>query len=84
MNSISPDCQELKVKYDACFNKWFKEKFLRGQSDDTTCSALFDSYQSCVKVRHYLLAFIAKATNLLVRFKILSNKFQSKNKTYGL
>jgi len=50
MNSISPDCQELKVKYDDCFNRWFKEKFLKGQTDDTSCADLFASYQSCVKV----------------------------------
>ena len=50
MNSISPECQELKTQYDACFNKWFKEKFLKGQPDDAMCSALFKNYQSCVKV----------------------------------
>jgi len=50
MNSISPECQELKVQYDACFNRWFKEKFLKGQTDDKSCADLFASYQSCVKV----------------------------------
>ena len=50
MNSISPECQELKVQYDACFNRWFKEKFLKGQTDDSSCADLFSSYQSCVKV----------------------------------
>lgn len=49
MNSISPECQELKVQYDACFNRWFKEKFLKGLTDDTSCADLFASYQSCVK-----------------------------------
>jgi len=50
MNSISPECQELKVQYDVCFNRWFKEKFLKGHIDDTSCADLFASYQSCVKV----------------------------------
>lgn len=50
MNSISPECQELKVQYDVCFNRWFKEKFLKGHTDDTSCADLFASYQSCVKV----------------------------------
>jgi len=54
MNSISPECQELKVQYDACFNRWFKEKFLKGLTDDTLCADLFASYQSCVKVTHVL------------------------------
>jgi len=50
MNSISPECQELKVQYDACFNRWFKDKFLKGLTDDKSCADLFASYQSCVKV----------------------------------
>jgi len=54
MNSISPECQELKVQYDACFNRWFKEKFLKGQTDDASCADLFASYQSCVKVVSYV------------------------------
>lgn len=48
MNSISPECQELKEKYDACFNKWFSEKFLKGNTKDE-CSGLFEVYQECVK-----------------------------------
>jgi len=50
MNSISPECQELKDQYDACFNRWFKEKFLKGLTDDKSCADLFADYQSCVKV----------------------------------
>ena len=49
MNSISPECQELKEKYDSCFNKWFSEKFLKGNTKDE-CGALFEVYQDCVKV----------------------------------
>jgi TRIAP1/MDM35 family protein len=49
MNSISPECQDLKVQYDQCFNKWFREKFLKGHPDDKSCSTLFESYQRCVK-----------------------------------
>ena len=50
MNSLSPECQELKAQYDTCFNKWFREKFLKGQPEDPACNALFESYQRCVKV----------------------------------
>jgi len=53
MNSISPECQELKVQYDVCFNRWFKEKFLKGLVDDNSCADLFASYQSCVKVTEF-------------------------------
>lgn len=49
MNSISPECQELKTQYDACFNKWFKDKYLKGYPQDTMCAALFKAYQNCVK-----------------------------------
>jgi TRIAP1/MDM35 family protein len=49
MNSIHKDCQELKEKYDACFNEWFKEKFLKGAKEDV-CAPIFKDYQACVKV----------------------------------
>lgn len=49
MNSISPECQDLKKQYDACFNRWFKDHFLKGMKDDSMCSAVFITYQDCVK-----------------------------------
>jgi len=49
MNSIGEDCNELKSKYDSCFNQWFSEKFLKGSNDDTACSPLFKVYQKCVQ-----------------------------------
>ena len=49
MNSVSDTCQPLKKEYDACFNSWFKDKFLKGDSTDS-CVNLFKSYQTCVKV----------------------------------
>lgn len=48
MNSISKKCQEAKEKYDACFNTWFSEKYLKGQTKDD-CAELFKEYQKCVK-----------------------------------
>lgn len=48
MNSIGPECQELKNAYDACFNKWFSEQFLKGITHDP-CKSLFQVYQNCVK-----------------------------------
>jgi TRIAP1/MDM35 family protein len=48
MNSIDKKCQEAKEKYDACFNHWFSEKYLKGQYDDE-CEPLFRTYQKCVK-----------------------------------
>ena len=49
MNSVSNECQELKTIYDSCFNQWYTEKFLKGESEDTTCELLYSKYQDCVK-----------------------------------
>ncbi|KAI8977145.1 hypothetical protein BDF20DRAFT_873251 [Mycotypha africana] len=49
-SSIGVNCTELKKKYDNCFNKWYSEKFLKG---DTTpeCEELFKDYRACVMVK---------------------------------
>lgn len=52
MNSIGKECLELKQNYDACFNSWFSEKFLKGDTDDSECAPLFKIYQTCVKVSY--------------------------------
>ncbi|XP_031637788.1 TP53-regulated inhibitor of apoptosis 1-like [Contarinia nasturtii] len=49
MNSIGENCNELKQDYDACFNAWFAEKFLHGDTNDSACAPLFKVYQQCVK-----------------------------------
>ncbi|KAJ3414243.1 phosphatidylinositol N-acetylglucosaminyltransferase subunit gpi1 [Chytridiales sp. JEL 0842] len=47
MSSLSPECNELKQKYDACFNTWYSEKFLKGQKGED-CEDLFKLYRACV------------------------------------
>ncbi|CAO1300316.1 unnamed protein product [Diamesa tonsa] len=49
MDSIGSECNELKNKYDQCFNQWFSERFLKGDTDDSVCSPVFKVYQQCVK-----------------------------------
>ncbi|XP_059612384.1 TP53-regulated inhibitor of apoptosis 1-like [Phlebotomus argentipes] len=49
MNSIGENCNELKRTYDACFNSWFADKFLKGSTDESQCEPLFKVYQQCVK-----------------------------------
>ncbi|XP_056636440.1 TP53-regulated inhibitor of apoptosis 1-like [Diorhabda carinulata] len=49
MNSIGEACNDLKKEYDACFNTWFSEHFLRGSTNDSMCAPLFKVYQQCVK-----------------------------------
>jgi len=48
MQSIGPECNELKKTYDACFNQWFSENFLKGDTNDA-CAPIFKVYQECVK-----------------------------------
>eukprot|EP00118_Oscarella_pearsei_P004613 m.20018 g.20018 ORF g.20018 m.20018 type:complete len:79 (+) comp27954_c0_seq2:170-406(+) len=47
MESIKKECTPLKRDYDACFLKWFSDKYLKGDQDDD-CGDLFVKYQECV------------------------------------
>ncbi|KAK3305817.1 mitochondrial distribution/morphology family 35/apoptosis [Chaetomium strumarium] len=49
--SLAPECNELKERYDTCFLKWYSEKFLRGvgTKDDNECEALFKDYKTCLR-----------------------------------
>uniref|UniRef100_A0A8D0B8B0 TP53 regulated inhibitor of apoptosis 1 n=1 Tax=Salvator merianae TaxID=96440 RepID=A0A8D0B8B0_SALMN len=50
MNSVGEACTELKREYDQCFNRWFAEKFLKGESSGgDPCGQLFKRYQLCVQ-----------------------------------
>ncbi|XP_014213105.1 TP53-regulated inhibitor of apoptosis 1-like isoform X1 [Copidosoma floridanum] len=49
MNSLGSVCNEFKNQYDDCFNVWFSEKFLKGDTNDSMCATLFSSYQQCIK-----------------------------------
>ena len=50
MNSIGEKCQDIKKEYDDCFNAWFSEKFLKGQTtEDPRCLELFKKYSECAK-----------------------------------
>lgn len=55
LKSIGENCNDLKSKYDSCFNQWFSEKFLRGHTDDSMCKPLFKLYNHCVKeaIQHH-------------------------------
>ncbi|KAK9718739.1 Mitochondrial distribution and morphology protein 35 [Basidiobolus ranarum] len=49
MESIGKDCTELKHTYDSCFNKWYSEKFLKGETEpDSKCEEIFTEYKACV------------------------------------
>ncbi|CAO3609442.1 unnamed protein product [Mucor hiemalis] len=46
-SSVGPECTELKKQYDNCFNKWYSEKFLKGDTS-SECEDLFKDYRACV------------------------------------
>ncbi|CAI9588865.1 unnamed protein product [Staurois parvus] len=41
----------MKREYDQCFNRWFAEKFLKGEGSGDPCIELFQRYRTCVQVR---------------------------------
>ncbi|KAL7747129.1 Mitochondrial distribution and morphology protein 35 [Sorochytrium milnesiophthora] len=47
MDSIGPQCTPLKQEYETCFNRWYTEKFLKGDTS-TECDELFKKYRACV------------------------------------
>nr|XP_039320330.1 TP53-regulated inhibitor of apoptosis 1-like [Saimiri boliviensis boliviensis] len=49
MNSVVEACTEMKHEYNQCFNRWFAEKFLKGDSSRDPCTDLFKRYQQCVQ-----------------------------------
>jgi len=44
MNSLGRECNELKGKYDDCFNVWFSQKFLKGDTNEDMCKV--DGYNN--------------------------------------
>lgn len=46
--SFAPECTDAKLQYDDCFNKWYSEKFLKGESIQNECTELWDNYITCV------------------------------------
>ncbi|KAK7811824.1 hypothetical protein U0070_016896, partial [Myodes glareolus] len=49
MNSVGEACTDMKREYDQCFNRWFAEKFLKGEGSGDPCTDLFKRYQQCVQ-----------------------------------
>lgn len=49
MNSVGEACTDLKREYDQCFNRWFADKFLKGDRSGDPCTESFRKYQRCVQ-----------------------------------
>ncbi|KAJ2157164.1 Mitochondrial distribution and morphology protein 35 [Coemansia sp. RSA 552] len=48
MDSIGDECTPLKHEFDACFTRWYSEKFLNGAKTND-CEQAFKAYQACLK-----------------------------------
>ncbi|ORZ39921.1 hypothetical protein BCR44DRAFT_154764, partial [Catenaria anguillulae PL171] len=44
---VGKNCTPLKHEYDNCFNKWYTEKFLKGDTQPE-CEEIFERYRACV------------------------------------
>jgi len=77
LNSVGSECNVLKHAYDACFNNWFSEKFLKGDNDASPCANLLTRYTACVKVS-------CLAQNLVCIFAITIPRENTHNHTNGV
>ncbi|XP_022754695.1 uncharacterized protein At4g33100 [Durio zibethinus] len=46
-NSTSP-CAHLRAAYHNCFNRWYSEKFVKGQWNKEECLSEWQKYRSCL------------------------------------
>ncbi|XP_039117235.1 uncharacterized protein At4g33100 [Dioscorea cayenensis subsp. rotundata] len=48
--SASPTsaCAQLRAAYNDCFNRWYSEKFAKGQWDKLECVSEWDKYRACL------------------------------------
>ena len=63
MNSIGKECNELKAKYDECFQVWFSEKFLKGDTNEDMCKPIFGVYKECVRVSNVIFRNMVQNPN---------------------
>ncbi|KAI9106629.1 hypothetical protein K1719_022157 [Acacia pycnantha] len=46
-SSTSP-CAPLRDAYHNCFNRWYAEKFMKGQWDKEECLSEWEKYRACL------------------------------------
>ncbi|XP_062199362.1 uncharacterized protein At4g33100-like [Phragmites australis] len=42
-------CSELRAAYHECFNRWYAEKFAKGQWQRDDCAAHWHKYRACLE-----------------------------------
>jgi hypothetical protein len=43
-------CGELRAAYHECFNRWYAEKFAKGQWQKDDCAGQWNKYRACLEV----------------------------------
>ncbi|XP_031480742.1 uncharacterized protein At4g33100 [Nymphaea colorata] len=46
--AATSSCSELRNAYNDCFNKWYAEKYMKGQRDKHDCVAEWEKYRACL------------------------------------
>ncbi|XP_020598714.1 uncharacterized protein At4g33100 isoform X3 [Phalaenopsis equestris] len=46
--SPASQCADLRSAYHDCFNRWFSDKFSKGQNDKEECVAEWEKYRACL------------------------------------
>ena len=46
------ECYALKLEHDACFYKWYWEKFLKNKAEPgQPCDTQFKAYRACLEIK---------------------------------
>ncbi|KAG7020668.1 hypothetical protein SDJN02_17354, partial [Cucurbita argyrosperma subsp. argyrosperma] len=48
--SATSPCADLRAVYHNCFNRWYSEKFVKGQFDEEPCVSEWQKYRACLSV----------------------------------
>ncbi|XP_023001888.1 uncharacterized protein At4g33100 isoform X1 [Cucurbita maxima] len=46
--SATSPCADLRAVYHNCFNRWYSEKFVKGQLDEEPCVSEWQKYRACL------------------------------------
>ncbi|KAJ6698202.1 TP53-REGULATED INHIBITOR OF APOPTOSIS 1 [Salix purpurea] len=55
-SSTSP-CAHLRAAYHNCFNRWYSEKFVKGQWGKEECVSEWQKYRACLSVSSISLTY---------------------------
>lgn len=49
-SAVAAACSELRAAYHECFNRWYAEKFAKGQWHKDDCVGEWHKYRACLEV----------------------------------